>query len=219
MICAGVDAGSRQVKVVVLDCAGNKVRGATVADQGVKQRERAHETFERCLDEACATHGDLARIVATGYGRHAVDFADETLTEISCHARGIAHLAPEARTVIDIGGQDSKLIRLDGDGNVLDFAMNDRCAGGTGCFLEMVARRLDVSLERLGVLAASSSQPAPISSMCVVFAETEIVGLLAGETPSEDIVAGVQRAIARRIASMAGRALEPPVAGRRRADA
>jgi predicted CoA-substrate-specific enzyme activase len=120
----------------------------------------------------------------------------------------VCHLVPEAKTIIDIGGQDSKLLRLDGDGKVCDFAMNDRCAAGTGRFLEVVAQRLDVELDALGNLASKSQNPAAISSMCVVFAETEIIGLLADGKAREDIVAGVQAAIANRIVSMAGRNIE-----------
>jgi len=149
--------------------------------------------------------------VATGYGRNTVDFADTTITEITCHARGVRHLVPDARTVIDIGGQDSKLIRMNPRGAVQDFVMNDRCAAGTGCFLEVVAKRLDLTLDALGDVAGRSRTPAAISSMCVVFAETEIIGLLAAGTSPEDIVAGVQTSIATRVASMAGRSVESPV--------
>jgi predicted CoA-substrate-specific enzyme activase len=154
---------------------------------------------------------DVAAIVATGYGRSAVSIADTTITEITCHAVGVHHLVPEAMTVIDIGGQDSKLLRLDTHGRVRDFTMNDRCAAGTGRFLEIVAERLGVELKSLGDMAAKSRDPAAISSMCVVFAETEITGLLASGTASEDIVAGIQTSIAARIISMAGRSAEPPI--------
>jgi predicted CoA-substrate-specific enzyme activase len=157
------------------------------------------------------TRKEIAAIVATGYGRNAISIADTTITEITCHAAGVHHLVPEAMTVIDIGGQDSKLLRLDSSGKVRDFAMNDRCAAGTGRFLEVVAQRLDSELGSLGKMAATSKKPASISSMCVVFAETEITGLLASGTASADIVAGVQTAIAERIVAMAGRAADPPV--------
>jgi predicted CoA-substrate-specific enzyme activase len=130
---------------------------------------------------------------------------------ITCHGVGVRHLVPEVRTVIDIGGQDSKLIRLDNEGNVRDFIMNDRCAAGTGRFLEIVARRLNVTLDSLGKMAEKSKTPAPISNTCVVFAETEITGLLACDTPRDDIAAGVQNSIATRISTMAGRGVTPPV--------
>ena len=211
MICAGVDAGSRTIKIVLLDADSLAMTGSRVADQGVKQDALALSLFEQTLEEADSERSDVSRIVATGYGRHAVSVADETITEITCHACGVHHLLPAARTVVDIGGQDSKLIRLDGAGTVRDFAMNDRCAAGSGCFLEVVARRLEVELDRLGEIAGRSRNPAVISTMCVVFAETEIIGLLASNTAPEDIVAGVQKAIASRVSSMAGRMVQPPV--------
>jgi predicted CoA-substrate-specific enzyme activase len=123
----------------------------------------------------------------------------------------VRQVAPDARTIIEVGGQDSKLIRLDANGAVRDFAMNDRCAAGTGRFLEVIASRLGVELAALGALAAQSHSPASISSTCVVFAETEIVGLLASGVPPEDIVAGVQLSMSRRVVAMAGRSAEPPV--------
>lgn len=211
MICAGIDAGSRTIKVVVWDSAAGAVVAQGLIDQGVEQARLARGLLEDLLRAHGLARRDVDRVVATGYGRGAVDVADTTVTEITCHARGVCHLCPDAATVIDIGGQDSKLIRLDSDGRVRDFAMNDRCAAGTGRFLEVVAGRLATTLAGLGDLAARSRAPAPISSMCVVFAETEIIGLLAAGTPREDIVAGVQAAIAGRVAGMAGRKTDGPV--------
>jgi predicted CoA-substrate-specific enzyme activase len=140
-----------------------------------------------------------------------VPFAHTTITEITCHAQGVFRVAPDARTVIEVGGQDSKVIWLETQGRVRDFAMNDRCAAGTGRFLEVVAARLGVDLPTLGDLSRASLQPALISSTCVVFAETEIIGLLAEGIAPADIAAGVQTAIATRVAVMAGRAVSPPV--------
>ncbi len=157
------------------------------------------------------TRPQISGIVATGYGRNAIRFADTTITEITCHARGVHHLAPDARTVIEIGGQDSKVIALEDGGRVRDFAMNDRCAAGTGRFLEMVATRLDLDWDKLSALAQQSQKPALISNMCVVFAETEIIGLLADGKPLPDVVAGVQNAIATRVSALAGRFISPPV--------
>ncbi len=211
MICAGIDAGSRAIKVVLFDAERLEVVASGTMDQGIEQEARARRLLEQVLRDNGRSRDGLSSIVATGYGRYTVTFADTTITEITCHARGVRHLVPNVRTVIDIGGQDSKLIRLSEDGAVQDFAMNDRCAAGTGCFLEVVARRLGLSLQELGEVAGRSRDPAAISSMCVVFAETEIIGLLAAGTSPEDIVAGVQTAVARRVSSMAGRAVEPPV--------
>lgn len=211
MICAGIDAGSRAIKAVLLDAERTQIVASGRMDQGVQQGALALQLFERLLQENGQNHRGVSRIVATGYGRYTVNFADTTITEITCHAFGVRHHLAEARTIIDIGGQDSKLIRLDAKGAIQDFAMNDRCAAGTGCFLEVVARRLGLSLQELGEVAGRSVKPAAISSMCVVFAETEIIGLLAAGATAEDIVAGVQAAIVKRVASMAGRTLDSPI--------
>ena len=211
MICAGIDAGSRTIKVVMIDADSSKVLAKGITDQGVEQNRLASKLFEKVLKKTGSGKKDIVKIVATGYGRNAVDLADTTITEITCHAVGVHHLVPEAKTVIDIGGQDSKLLKLDGSGKVRDFSMNDRCAAGTGRFLEVVAQRLDIELETLGKMAAKSKNPAAISSMCVVFAETEITGLLASGTSRQDIIAGVQAAIASRIVGMAGRKVTPPI--------
>jgi predicted CoA-substrate-specific enzyme activase len=204
MIFAGIDAGSRTIKVALVD-ETLQVLACGIEDQGVPQAERSQRLLDGTLRRINAVRSDVSRIAATGYGSRAVAAAELSPTEISCQAHGIRRLVPEARTIIDIGGQDSKVIRLDGCGRLHDFSMNDRCAAGTGRFLEVLARWLDLEIERLGEVAAEADWPVPINSTCAVFAETEIVGLLAsGESPS-NIVAGVQNAIASRIASMAGR--------------
>jgi len=211
MIFAGIDAGSRAIKVALWDARKKEILASGILDQGIEQEALARRLFENVLAEAKVTRDHVLKIVATGYGRNVVGFADTTITEITCHAYGVRHLVHDAMTIIEIGGQDSKLIRLNPKGAVQDFAMNDRCAAGTGCFLEMVSRRLGVGLAALGELAARSRKPAAISSMCAVFAETEIVGLLATGTLPEDIVAGVQAAIATRVTAMAGHTVTPPV--------
>jgi len=212
MICAGIDAGSRTIKVVLLDKDTLAVVGTGVADQGVRQSERAMRLLDEVLVAAGLRRSDLGRIVATGYGRDSIEAAHTTITEITCHACGVRRIMPQARTVVDIGGQDSKLLRLDAQGRVHDFVMNDRCAAGTGRFLEVVAARLEIHLNDLGPLAQQSRAPAAISSMCVLFAETEIIGLLAAGIGAADIAAGVQSAIAARVAAMAGNRLAEPVA-------
>ncbi len=211
MIYAGIDAGSRAIKVVLFDSAAEKVAAQGVIDQGVEQDRLALELFENTVGQAKVKRNDVRRIVATGYGRNIVSIADTTVTEITCHAVGVHHLVPTVKTLIDIGGQDSKLVKLDGGGKVRDFAMNDRCAAGTGRFLEVVAQRLGVELESVGELIEKSERPAVISSMCVVFAESEIIGLLAAGRGTADILAGVHHSIANRIAAMAGRRVEGPV--------
>lgn len=211
MICAGIDAGSRTIKAVVVDTSTGAILASGIQPQGVKQSALAGQLFESVMAEGAITRSDLACIVATGYGRNMIAIADETITEITCHAAGVRSVAPEARTVVDIGGQDSKLLRLDPNGQVRDFVVNDRCAAGTGRFLELAAARLELGLDELGANADRAESAARISSMCAVFAETEIVGLLAAGVARENIVAGVQTAIASRIGSMAGRSPEEPV--------
>lgn len=211
MITAGIDAGSRAIKIVLLDTEQRRILASAVCDQGVDQRALANRLFDRMLRENNVRRDDVRASIATGYGRHLLEFCDTTITEISCHAAGVLYHIPETSTIIDIGGQDSKLIRMNGDGRVRDFVMNDRCAAGTGRFLEVVSQRLDVPLDELGSYARKSEQPAQISSMCVVFAETEIIGLLANGQSRENIIAGVQRSIAKRLVAMAGNDVAEPV--------
>ncbi|MBI4763208.1 MAG: rod shape-determining protein [Deltaproteobacteria bacterium] len=212
MFFAGVDAGSRTIKVALIN---NEVERRLIAsgiyDQGVQQTTLAQELFHKVLFESGVERKNIDHIIATGYGRNALDWADSTVTEITCQAYGVKQLTPNVRTIIDIGGQDCKLIRLDQNGLVHDFEMNDRCAAGTGRFLEIVAERLGMNLEDLGQRAEKADRPAAISSMCVVFAEAEIVGLLAsGESP-ENIIAGVLNSIAKRIGAMAAAKLKSPI--------
>ena len=211
MICAGIDAGSRTTKVVLLDGDGRDVLAADVVDQGIEQDALAEALLDRLLRESGVDRSRLGMVVATGYGRKLLRVADTSITEITCQAWGVRRCVPEARTIIDIGGQDNKLLRLHTNGTVADFVMNDRCAAGTGRFLELLAARLGVRLAELGDLVGRSRAAAVISNMCVVFAETEIIGLLASGVLPEDIVAGVQASLATRVAAMTGRKIEEPV--------
>jgi predicted CoA-substrate-specific enzyme activase len=211
MICAGIDAGSRSVKAVVLDTEQGLVIGRSLANQGVALERLASEVLDRACREAQIDRAQLGPVVATGHARKALRFAHTTISEITSHARGVYFLAPEARCIIEIGAQDSKCIALDENGSVRDFAINDRCASGSGRFLELVADRLETNLAGLGDLSRDSAKPALISSMCVVFAETEIVGLLAQGVSPTDIAAGVQNAIAQRVRAMAGHFFQQPV--------
>lgn len=212
MIFAGIDAGSRAIKIVLIDGETAETVGFAQRDQSPHPGRDTDEFFARVLAENHLTRPDVRRVVATGYARSSVTTADTTVTEITCHARGVRKLLPSARTIVEIGGQDSKLMRLGQDGTVRDFAMNDRCAAGTGRFLELVAERLGCGLSALGDLARRSVTPAVISSMCAVFAETEIIGLLASGRAPQDIVLGVQAAVASRVSAMAGGTVVPPVA-------
>jgi (R)-2-hydroxyacyl-CoA dehydratese activating ATPase len=211
MICAGIDAGSRSTKVVLFDSERRQIVGMEIADQAVEQERMAHSLFERACQRAGVEGAAVRRIIATGYGRNVLGFATSAVTEITCHAIGVRHLAPQSQTIIEIGGQDSKAIVLERDGRVRDFAMNDRCAAGSGRFLEMLATRLGVGVAALGELSRESGKPAIISSVCVVFAETEIIGLLAEGIAPADIAAGVQNAIAQRVAALAARMIADPV--------
>jgi predicted CoA-substrate-specific enzyme activase len=211
MICAGIDAGSRSIKALLFDSDRGQILASGLAGQGVEQERLAAELLEKLLRETGLARSHVSGVVATGYGRNAIRFAGTTITEITCHARGVRRLAPDARTIIEIGGQDSKVIALEDGGRVRDFAMNDRCAAGTGRFLEMVAERFDMNWDKLAELARQSKNPSLVSSTCVVFAETEIIGLLAQGRPLPDVVAGVQNAIATRVAALAGRFITPPV--------
>lgn len=211
MICAGIDAGSRAVKIVLLDRSTMQVIASGISDQAIDHDAAAMQLLTKLLTARALQREQITRTVATGYARGRIRMANTTITEITCHAVGVRRQCPGAMTVLEIGGQDSKLIRLDTSGNVRDFAMNDRCAAGTGRFLEIVADRLETKLESLGQLAAGSRSPATISSTCVVFAETEIIGLLASGVAREDIVAGIQHAMASRMAAMAGPELTGPV--------
>jgi len=211
MICVGVDVGSRTIKIVLLAPEQREPIAVGVVDQGIEQEQIALCLLDRLLAEQGLSRADVQSLVATGCGRKLMGMADAVVTEITCHAWGVHRLLPQARTVIEIGGQDSKLLRLGPDGAVADFIMNDRCAAGTGRFLELLAAQLGVRLAALGDLAAESRLPAIISNMCMVFAETEIIGLLGSGTRPADIVAGVQAAVASRVAAMAGHKLTPPI--------
>jgi predicted CoA-substrate-specific enzyme activase len=198
---AGIDIGSTMTKVAVTD---GEVIATVIGPSGPEHRRMAHRVMLEALDKAGLAFDDLTFIVATGYGRINVPFADRQITEISCHARGVSHLLPAARTVIDIGGQDSKAIRLAG-GRAVDFVMNDRCAAGTGRFLEVTADSLGVKLDDLGPISLEAKGRVEIGSTCAVFAVQEVVSSLAAGASLPDIIAGLHEAISSRILGMARR--------------
>jgi predicted CoA-substrate-specific enzyme activase len=194
----GIDLGSTTVKAVVLN---GQVLANAIRPTGANPRKTGEAVLEQILEKSA---GPIDKIVATGYGR--VSFsADEIVSEITAHARGSNLLYPDARTVIDIGGQDSKITRIDDQGRVLDFAMNDRCAAGTGRFIENTAKALEVSLEEFSLKSLASRSPAKINSMCTVFAESEVISQIAQGTSIEDVSAGVHASVARRIKAMVER--------------
>lgn len=199
----GVDIGSLTVKVVLIhqEC---EILAHGTARAGYRGREVAANLVEKLLLESGLSKEDVAGTVATGYGRITYP-ADREVSEITCQARGIHHLFPAARTIIDIGGQDSKVIQLLSNGKVMDFAMNDKCAAGTGRFLEVMASTLDISLNEVGKLSERSQNPTAISSFCTVFAESEVITHVSAGTPKEDILAGVCESVASRVSSLAQR--------------
>ncbi len=200
MYFLGIDIGAATAKAVVIK---NKVVVAQcLMDTGANVGWIADRILKNILEKAHLSFSDLRGVVATGYGRVSVSFAERKVTEITCHARGVTFLVPEARTIIDIGGQDSKGIRVDDDGNVVDFVMNDKCAAGTGRFLEVMARVLELASNDMGDISIASQNPCRISSVCTVFAESEVVSLRAEGRKREDIVAGIHHAIAGRISAM-----------------
>ncbi len=201
---AGIDVGSLSTEAVLLDAAG-QVAGAAIVATGASTRKACGEALARALSAADAEAACIAATVSTGYGRESVPASGRRVTEITCHARGARHLFPEARTVLDIGGQDSKVIRLSPDGRVADFAMNDKCAAGTGRFLEVMARALEMDLEELGPASLRSRRSLSVSSMCTVFAESEVVSLIASGASPEDIARAIHGAVADRVAALAER--------------
>ncbi len=202
MLTCGVDIGARTIDIVLFD--GAQVVEALVRDTGAFPKKNAADAFEEVLRSAGVQASGIDRILATGYGRNYFDGAHKVASEILCHAAGVAYLFPAVRTVIDIGGQDSKMIEVS-DGAVKNFVMNDRCAAGTGRFIEIVAKTLNIALEDTGKAAAGSGDSCEISSMCAVFAESEIIGLLHKGVPRETILRGVFRSVARRTLGMTGK--------------
>ncbi len=194
----GIDVGSTTAKVVGVDRAGS-LAWHMLEPAEPRGEEQVERMLARAFQEAA---GAPVPLVATGYGRRLVRGADRVVTEITCHARGVYRRLGHGGTLVDIGGQDSKVIRIGPAGEVIDFTMNDKCAAGTGRFLENTARRLDVPLESLGQVALGASSEVPISSTCTVFAESEVVSLLSHGAAVESILRGLHRALIRRIVAM-----------------
>jgi predicted CoA-substrate-specific enzyme activase len=200
MAVCGIDIGASTGKIVILD--NEKILAHLVVPSRFDTGKTAENLYKKGLELAGVPSDSIQYIVATGYGRSMVPMAKKVITEITCHARGAYLLHDEVRTVIDIGGQDSKGIALDEGGRVIDFVMNDKCAAGTGKFLEVMAEALEVNLEDLGILSFKSTERVPISSTCTVFAESEVISYKNQGKKKEDIVAGLIGAIASRLAGM-----------------
>ena len=199
----GIDIGSVTAKGVVM--TDGIVARSVTAFTGYNSELAARGVYERLLADAGLGETDISGIISTGYGRNSVPFANRAVTEIMCHATGAYFLDHRVRAVIDIGGQDSKAILLDDGGRVSNFAMNDKCAAGTGRFLEVMARALEVDLDYFGEMSLKADTPAKISNLCTVFAESEVISLIAQGEKRENIIAGIHAAIGSRVAAMAGR--------------
>ena len=210
MYFAGVDIGSTMTKVVLIDTT-DSILSAIKGPTGPEHRQLANEVMKRVLEQANLQLNDISYIVATGYGRVNVPFADDQITELSCHARGVSSIFPNVRTAIDIGGQDAKCMKIH-DGKLIDFVMNDKCAAGTGRFLEVTAATLGIRLEDMGDISLNSTKKIQLSNLCTIFAQQEVVALLSRGERVEDIIAGLHFALAGRVTSLARRLkIEPDV--------
>ncbi|MDE3128683.1 MAG: ATPase [Gemmatimonadota bacterium] len=201
MIYAGVDSGSWNTKAVVID-GGARVRGTCVVRSGADLAGAAERAYDEALRHAGCARGDVAAAWATGFGRHSVGFADGSRTELDCHGRGAAHYVPGPLAVVDIGGQDAKVIRIDAAGQRLSHRMNRKCAAGTGSFLDEIALRLGVPIEALGALATGSAETLELSSFCTVFAGTELLTLIRGGKRPSDLAMAAYRSLVKRIVAM-----------------
>jgi len=204
IFAGGVDVGSTQTKAVILD-SERKIAGSALIPTGANVMHAAEHSFQLCLQQANIPRTAVNYVIGTGYGRYKVTFGDAQITEISCHARGAHFLFPQTRTVIDMGGQDTKGIKLDPEGNVLDFVMNDKCAAGTGRFLSAAAEVVGLPLDEIGEVALRAKNPVRLSSVCAVFVESDIMSYLAQQKTVEDILGGVHSSIAVRTISLVRR--------------
>ncbi|MDY6822829.1 MAG: acyl-CoA dehydratase activase [Thermodesulfobacteriota bacterium] len=204
MAYLGIDIGSLSCDAVLVD-SNETILASSVVPTGARNTEAIARARQDVIQKAGVNAADIKAVISTGYGRNRVDDRYASVTEITCHARGIRHLLPDTRLLIDIGGQDSKAIRMDADGRVQDFAMNDKCAAGTGRFLEAMARALEVDIDELGDLDAGAQENLFLSSVCTVFAESEVVSLIADGKPVNEIANGLNRSIAARTLSLVKR--------------
>ena len=201
MYVLGIDSGSTSTNAVIIN-EKEEILASHVIRTGAKSGESAERIFREVLEKAGLAKENLDLVVSTGYGRVSIDFADENITEITCHGRGAHYFNPSVHTILDIGGQDSKAIHLSDSGEVTDFVMNDKCAAGTGRFLEMMARTLEIGIDELGPISLQWKEDITISSMCSVFAESEVISLIARNKEKPDIAHGIHKAIANKAVSL-----------------
>ena len=200
MITAGIDMGSKNIKVVILKDGEMIGKGLVLA--GFDSRKSAEEAFSLALETAGIKMEDVNNIVATGAGRKHAPYTEKDITEVGGNAKGVLRMYPMARTVIDVGAEEGRAIRCNEAGKVVDFALNEKCAAGAGAFTESMSRALEVTLEELGKMSLESDQEIPMNAQCAVFAESEVVSLLHAKTPKKDISKAVHDAIASRIISL-----------------
>lgn len=204
MIVAGIDVGSKNVKIVAL--RDGEVAARVDVSSGFDQEESARVGLEKAAAEVGIGFDGFDFVAATGVGRKAVAFASHMLTEVAADARGAAALDPDARTIIDVGADEARAIRIDENGKVLDFAVNEKCAAGAGAFVEAMSRALEVSLKKFGEISLESTESIPMNAQCTVFAESEVVSLIHSNTAQKDIARAVHDAMAGRVSAMVRRA-------------
>jgi predicted CoA-substrate-specific enzyme activase len=198
---AGIDVGTSYIKVVIIN-QKNEILGSFIERTGPDLKKSVNTAFNKALEDAKVTKNNLKHITATGFGRRNVTFADSVKTEISCHAKGAYHYFPRKITIIDIGGQDTKIIKLDEKGKILGFKMNRKCAAGTGTFLEEIAHRLNIPLDKVNQLAGKSTKDVALSSFCTVFASTEILTRIKEGENVEDMVKSAFESVVKRVIEM-----------------
>jgi benzoyl-CoA reductase subunit D len=203
MITAGIDCGAKNVRALVLK--DGEVAGKALVPAGMDTAAAANQAFDQALAEAGLSRLQVEKVIATGAGKNEVAFKNGVVTEVGADARGVIHLFPEARTVIDVGAEEGRAIKINERGKVVDFAINEKCAAGAGAFTEAMARALDIPLEELGPLSLQSTKSIPMNAQCAVFAESEVVSLVHAKTPKPDMARAIHDAIADRIISMVRR--------------
>ncbi len=201
---AGVDSGSASTNVVILDDNKNIV-SYSIITTGAKSLDSIYKAYNMALEKAGLKESDIARVISTGYGRTGIPFSDGSVTEITCHGKGAFHLQKDVRTIIDIGGQDSKVIRLDDSGSIVDFVMNDKCSAGTGRFLDVMAKTLEVSIDQFACVVDDCKEDINITSMCTVFAESEVISLIAQNKEKKDIIHALNKSVSSKTVSLLDR--------------
>lgn len=200
MIQAGIDVGAKTIKAIILKDGEVIAKGITLA--GFEAKENSIKLYDRVLSEAGITRDDVDSLTSTGSGRKEIDYADHSITEVTAATKGTISLFPEVRTVIDVGAEEGRGIRCDGNGKIIDFAINEKCAAGSGAFTESMARALETPIEEFGQLSLGSDKKIPMNAQCAVFAESEVVSLMHAKTEKKDIAKAINDAISARITSM-----------------